>query len=180
MRNQIEYHYGICISRDDVQPVASVKGVDHYLLHFNANDIKHYLEANDDVQRKFTQLITDGVSLAGKSNQSGLKELGNSGVSMTLNYHGKDIVLPVAFELKINRSAARVGVVEVAPKNPQDPTLLIAALYMKDGLHGGKAKKYTKQAYSLSRHGLFRAGALAEDVKRNRGEYSAVPHRPKR
>jgi hypothetical protein len=107
------------------------------------------------VRNKIDSLLQNELEIARQEGQSGIKKLSNCTAEVEFTVNGKNIKKPISYEIKIAKSPSRVGLIMLNSTEQNTPPLLVATLFMEDGLHKGKAKKYCKQAYLLDKHGLF-------------------------
>ncbi len=159
----LKYEYGITVTEADIIEVLNPHDNTKMFLYFNVDDIKNYNKANEVVHHKFSALLNEGIEMARQQGQAGIKKLSKCAAQVEFTINGNSIKKSIDYEIKINKSASRIGVVAFQSRDLHSPTLLVAALFMEDGLHQGKAKKYCKHAYLLDKHGLFqRAQSKAE------------------
>lgn len=154
--NFVKYEHGVCVNKNDLIRVGNNHAGTSMWLYFNPADVRNYNKANALVHDKFNDLINGGVELARQEGQAGIKKLTHCMAEVEYRVEGKLIKQPIEYEVKISKSPARVGLICLQPSDKANPPLLVATIFMEDGLHKGKSKKYSKKAYLLDKHGLFK------------------------
>jgi hypothetical protein len=146
------------------------RSIPTYVL-FNEEMVKDF---DLNCVERFAQLLKNDLSFCAGAGQSGIKFLGGSKISIKANINGHLFEAPMKSELKPIGVPERVGLYELKPIRGQGPTILVAACFFKDGLHGDKDRQ--KKTITVP---AMTVEPKSPRVSQSSGGLFGLPHSPR-